>query len=119
MSGGEPKPSGLPPQGPGAQSAVDIEREQEAKLAKKYGGLAKRKIMPKDHAYFDSADWALSKQGVKPADSAGGQVGQATTALPPRLAPQAPEELRPRRSSHLGETSSLGSSLGLPNDSGS
>lgn len=29
------------------KSAMDIEREQEAKLAKKYGGLAKKKIMPK------------------------------------------------------------------------
>ena len=31
----------------GPKSAMDIEREQEAKLAKKYGGLAKKKIMPK------------------------------------------------------------------------
>lgn len=34
-------------QAPGTQSALDIERQQEAKLAKKYGGLAKKKIMPK------------------------------------------------------------------------
>jgi len=35
----------VPAQAP--KSAMDIEREQEAKLAKKYGGLAKKKIMPK------------------------------------------------------------------------
>ena len=29
------------------KSAADIEREQEALLAKKYGGLAKKKLMPK------------------------------------------------------------------------
>lgn len=109
MSGGGPAPSGLPPQAPqvpGSQSALDIEREQEAKLAKKYGGLAKKKIMPKDHAYFDSADWALSKQGVKPDDSAGGQSGQAASLLLPKLAPQSQPEMvepRPRRSSHLGD----------------
>lgn len=29
------------------KSAADIEREQEALLAKKYGGIAKKKLMPK------------------------------------------------------------------------
>ncbi|GBG00643.1 hypothetical protein Rsub_13359 [Raphidocelis subcapitata] len=47
------------------KSALDIEREQEAMLAKKYGGALKRKapLMPKDHKFFDSADWALAKEG--------------------------------------------------------
>ncbi len=31
------------------KSAADIEKEQEALLAKKYGGLAKKKLMPKVH----------------------------------------------------------------------
>ena len=29
------------------KSAAEIEAEQEAKLAQKYGGLAKKKLMPK------------------------------------------------------------------------
>ncbi|GBF92902.1 hypothetical protein Rsub_05738 [Raphidocelis subcapitata] len=51
---------------PGAsKSALDVEREQEAMLAKKYGGMLKRKqpLMPKEHKFFDSADWALAKEG--------------------------------------------------------
>lgn len=35
------------------KSAAEIEREQEAKLAAKYGGLAKKKLMPK----VSNQDW--------------------------------------------------------------
>lgn len=64
------------------KSAADIEREQEALLAKKYGGLLKRKqpLMPKEHKYFDSADWALAKEGK-------GEQPAVTEALPPRTGP--------------------------------
>ena len=47
-----------------------------------------------DHKFFDSADWALSKQGVKTENK------QDTTGLEPKLEPTA---MRPRRTSHLGE----------------
>ncbi|KIZ03023.1 hypothetical protein MNEG_4934 [Monoraphidium neglectum] len=66
------------------KSAVDIEREQEALLVKKYGGLnplmkRKQPLMPKEHKYFDSADWALAKEGK------GGQGGSAELSeLQPR-----------------------------------
>lgn len=133
------------------KSAAEIEREQEALLAKKYGGLAKKKLMPKvrprlccavrgvcrqrfcrrhDHMprqnlqhmppaiyyaclqernYFDSADWALSKQGKKPENVAGAAPGPPPTALPPKLEPNSvPDALRPRRSSHLGESEESG-----------
>jgi hypothetical protein len=92
-------PSGQPPQAP--KSAADIEKEQEALLAKKYGGLAKKKLMPKERNYFDSADWALSKQGKKPENIAGAAPGPPPTALPPKLEPS--DHLKPRRSSHLGD----------------
>ncbi|KAI8467938.1 MAG: hypothetical protein J3K34DRAFT_428797 [Monoraphidium minutum] len=62
------------------KTALDIEREQEALLAKKYGGmLNKRKqpLMPKEHKYFDSADWALAKEGK----------AEQPPSLPPRTSP--------------------------------
>ncbi|KAK1357465.1 cAMP-regulated phosphoprotein 19-related protein [Heracleum sosnowskyi] len=44
------------------------QREEEV-IKKKYGGIVPKKppLISKDHerAYFDSADWALSKQGVE------------------------------------------------------
>ncbi|XP_062007769.1 uncharacterized protein LOC133724885 [Rosa rugosa] len=43
--------------------------EEEDVLKKKYGGIIPKKppLISKDHerAYFDSADWALGKQGVE------------------------------------------------------
>lgn len=53
--------------------------------------------------YFDSADWALSKQGKKPENMAGAAPGPPPTALPPKLEPNSSDHLKPRRSSHLGE----------------
>ncbi|XP_021283180.1 uncharacterized protein LOC110415783 [Herrania umbratica] len=44
-------------------------QEEEAVIKKKYGGIMPKKppLISKDHerAYFDSADWALGKQGVE------------------------------------------------------
>ncbi|KAM7524252.1 hypothetical protein LguiA_014154 [Lonicera macranthoides] len=44
------------------------EKEEEV-IKKKYGGIVPKKppLISKDHerAYFDSADWALGKQGVE------------------------------------------------------
>ncbi|KAL5209138.1 hypothetical protein ABZP36_004761 [Zizania latifolia] len=42
--------------------------EEEARIEKKYGGIAPKKpLISKDHerAYFDSADWVLGKVGDK------------------------------------------------------
>jgi cAMP-regulated phosphoprotein/endosulfine conserved region len=58
--------------------------------------------------YFDSADWALSKQGRKPENMAGAAPGPPPTALPPKLEPSVSDILKPRRSSHLGETEAAG-----------
>ncbi|KAG8391876.1 hypothetical protein BUALT_Bualt01G0232500 [Buddleja alternifolia] len=44
------------------------QQEVEAAVKKKYGGIVPKKppLISKDHerAYFDSADWALGKQGA-------------------------------------------------------
>nr|KJB79690.1 hypothetical protein B456_013G062200 [Gossypium raimondii] len=44
-------------------------QDEEAAIKKKYGGIIPKKppLISKDHerAYFDSADWALGKQGVE------------------------------------------------------
>lgn len=51
--------------------------------------------VPQDHKFFDSADWALSKQGVK-TENKQDSFGK----LEPKLEPTV---VRPRRVSHLGE----------------
>nr|XP_043610335.1 uncharacterized protein LOC122582054 [Erigeron canadensis] len=49
-------------------SKVSSQKEEEV-IKKKYGGIVPKKppLISKDHerAYFDSADWALGKQGVE------------------------------------------------------
>lgn len=50
-----------------------------------------------DHKFFDSADWALSKQGVKTENK---QDVFDKEKLEVKLEPTA---VRPRRTSHLGE----------------
>jgi len=63
------------------KSMAEIEKEQEEKLKAKYGGLKpKTKLMPKDHKFFDSADWAMQQQDkpTKPAVVSGlAKAGQA------------------------------------------
>ncbi|XP_038685647.1 uncharacterized protein LOC119985413 [Tripterygium wilfordii] len=50
------------------EKSMPSSKEEEAALKKKYGGIVPKKppLISKDHerAYFDSADWALGKQGV-------------------------------------------------------
>nr|DAD31958.1 TPA_asm: hypothetical protein HUJ06_010809 [Nelumbo nucifera] len=69
---GEPEPSMPSPQ------------EEEEAIKKKYGGIVPKKppLISKDHerAYFDSADWALGKQGA-PVEKPKGPV----EALRPKL----------------------------------
>ncbi|KAK9814028.1 hypothetical protein WJX73_009606 [Symbiochloris irregularis] len=90
----------------GEKTAAQVEAEQEAILAKKYGGMKpKKRLIPKEQKFFDSADWQLQKQGVKNATT---DPPPTPTAGPlaPRLAPKvdhaAPSRSR-RRASHLGD----------------
>ncbi|XP_071719680.1 uncharacterized protein [Rutidosis leptorrhynchoides] len=50
------------------RSKASTEKEEEV-VKNKYGGIVPKKppLISKDHerAYFDSADWALGKQGVE------------------------------------------------------
>ncbi|XP_021899956.1 uncharacterized protein LOC110816190 [Carica papaya] len=52
-----------------SQKSMPSSQEEEAVIKKKYGGIVPKKppLISKDHerAYFDSADWALGKQGVE------------------------------------------------------
>lgn len=58
---------------------------------------ARRRAPLQDHKYFDSADWALSKQQQQPQPAGGPANGQ-------QLAPKMePSHFPPRRASQLGE----------------
>ncbi|KAJ4870357.1 cAMP-regulated phosphoprotein 19-related protein [Raphanus sativus] len=50
------------------EKSMPSPQQEEAAVKNKYGGLMPKKppLISKDHerAYFDSADWALGKQGV-------------------------------------------------------
>ncbi|KNA11769.1 hypothetical protein SOVF_132050 [Spinacia oleracea] len=67
-----------------ASRSMPSTQQQEATVKKKYGGIVPKKppLISKDHerAYFDSADWALGKQG---ADKPKGPL----QALRPKLQP--------------------------------
>ncbi|XP_042017501.1 uncharacterized protein LOC121765417 [Salvia splendens] len=51
-----------------AEKSSPTPQQEEAVVKKKYGGMMPKKppLISKDHerAYFDSADWALGKQGA-------------------------------------------------------
>lgn len=51
------------------EKSVRPSSQEEEVIKKKYGGIVPKKppLISKDHerAYFDSADWALGKQGVE------------------------------------------------------
>ncbi|XP_017697657.1 uncharacterized protein LOC103704642 isoform X2 [Phoenix dactylifera] len=67
---------------------------EEASLEKKYGGIAPKKkpLISKDHerSYFDSADWALGKQGANL------KTGTAIELLKPKLQRTPHHQLPPR-----------------------
>ncbi|XXG84407.1 hypothetical protein AAC387_Pa10g1926 [Persea americana] len=73
------------------------EEEEETSLGKKYGGLVPKKkpLISKsnERAFFDSADWALGKQGAG--------IGQKSRAvvetLRPKLQRTPHQQLPPRR----------------------
>ncbi|XWS39707.1 hypothetical protein CRYUN_Cryun18bG0078100 [Craigia yunnanensis] len=52
-----------------SKKCMPSSQEEEAAITKKYGGIMPKKppLISKDHerAFFDSADWALGKQGVE------------------------------------------------------
>ncbi|KAJ6936398.1 hypothetical protein NC652_011189 [Populus alba x Populus x berolinensis] len=66
------------------KSSMPSSKQEEEVVKKKYGGILPKKppLISKDHerAYFDSADWALGKQG---ADKPKGPL----EALRPKLQP--------------------------------
>ncbi|XP_022143267.1 uncharacterized protein LOC111013179 [Momordica charantia] len=53
----------------GSEKPMPSSQMEEEVIKKKYGGIVPKKppLISKDHerAYFDSADWALGKQGVE------------------------------------------------------
>ncbi|XP_047341970.1 uncharacterized protein LOC124945560 [Impatiens glandulifera] len=67
-----------------SEKCMPSAKQEEETVKKKYGGIMPRKppLISKDHerAYFDSADWALGKQG---ADKPKGPL----EALRPKLQP--------------------------------
>ncbi|XVE53206.1 hypothetical protein DITRI_Ditri02bG0185400 [Diplodiscus trichospermus] len=70
-------------------------KEEEEVIKKKYGGLLPKKppLISKDHdrAFFDSADWALGKQGAQ-------KPKGPLEALRPKLQPTPHQQMRSRRS---------------------
>ncbi|KAG2546403.1 hypothetical protein PVAP13_9KG030827 [Panicum virgatum] len=85
-------------------------QQQEEAIKKKFGGLMPKKppLISKDHerAYFDSADWALGKQGVaKPKGP--------LEALRPKLQPTRQQrQQRARRSIYTSSENEDGDSAG-------
>ncbi|KAI3733655.1 hypothetical protein L6452_13104 [Arctium lappa] len=71
--------------------------QEEAVIKKKYGGLLPKKnpLISKDHdrAFFDSADWALGKQGSQKSKG-------PLEALRPKLQPSPQQQSRSRRSAY-------------------
>lgn len=73
-------------------------QQEEETIKKKYGGIVPKKppLISKDHerAFFDSADWALGKQG-------GAQKPKGPLeALRPKLQPTPHQQVRSRRSAY-------------------
>ncbi|KAK6803729.1 hypothetical protein RDI58_001513 [Solanum bulbocastanum] len=88
---------GLKGQSNHVQPAVGDHKRVTTSTGNKYGGLAPKKkpLISKDHerAFFDSADWALWKQGA-------GVDQKSTVAietLRPKLQRTAHQQLPPRR----------------------
>ncbi|KAG2702411.1 hypothetical protein I3760_06G088300 [Carya illinoinensis] len=69
MSGVEDIKEHLDGRVPEESEKPTLSSQEEELVKKKYGGIVPKKppLISKDHerAYFDSADWALGKQGVE------------------------------------------------------
>ncbi|XP_073288703.1 uncharacterized protein [Primulina huaijiensis] len=96
-----------------ADKSMPSPKQEEEAVKKKYGGIIPKKppLISKDHerAYFDSADWALNKQG---ADKPKGPL----EALRPKLQPTQ-QQTRYRKSPYApseGEDGNTASSDDAP-----
>eukprot|EP01018_Ginkgo_biloba_P027405 Gb_38451 [translate_table: standard] len=82
------------------EQQIPSPQEEEAIIKKKYGGLLPKKppLITKDHerAFFDSADWALGKQGAPLGQRPKGPI----EALRPKLQPTPHQPLPARRSAY-------------------
>ncbi|CAK9316721.1 unnamed protein product [Citrullus colocynthis] len=80
------------------ENPMPSQQQEEEIIKKKYGGIVPKKppLISKDHerAFFDSADWALGKQG-------GAQKPKGPLeALRPKLQPTPHQQVRSRRSAY-------------------
>ncbi|XP_022945285.1 uncharacterized protein LOC111449576 [Cucurbita moschata] len=80
------------------ENPMPSQQKEEEIIKKKYGGIVPKKppLISKDHerAFFDSADWALGKQG-------GAQKPKGPLeALRPKLQPTPHQQVRSRRSAY-------------------
>ncbi|KAI4384407.1 hypothetical protein MLD38_002571 [Melastoma candidum] len=95
-------------EGENAQETMPSSRDEEAAVKKKYGGIMPKKppLISKDHerAYFDSADWALGKQGVE-------KPKGPLEALRPKLQPTQ-QQTRYRKSPYAPSNGEDGGSAG-------
>ncbi|XP_021837233.1 uncharacterized protein [Spinacia oleracea] len=80
----------------GEEYLAPIDMDEPSSNRKKYGGLMPKKkpLITKDHerAFFDSADWALGKQGASDHKSI-----TAVESLRPKLQRTPHQQLPPRR----------------------
>ncbi|KAF3328837.1 cAMP-regulated phosphoprotein/endosulfine conserved region [Carex littledalei] len=92
-----------------ANNSMPSPQDQEAAIKKKYGGMLPKKppLISKDHerAFFDSADWALGKQGA-PVEKPKGPL----EALRPKLQPTPQQQVRSRRSIYTASETEDGDS---------
>ncbi|XP_020587945.1 uncharacterized protein LOC110029799 [Phalaenopsis equestris] len=92
-------------------------QDEEEAVKKKYGGIIPKKppLISKDHerAFFDSADWALGKQGgvSKPKGP--------LEALRPKLQPSPQQQSRSRRSVYASTDSEDGGNGAVTEDTNS
>lgn len=100
----EPEPadtSGLGARALAARAMHGAKASNKAPPSSKYGNMnPKAKLISKDVKYFDSADWALQKEGAAPGP---GPVGMAGEQLQPKLEPTLLEN--ERKTSQLSATS--------------
>ncbi len=79
------------------ENPMPSSEQEEEVIKKKYGGLIPKKtpLISKDHerAFFDSADWALGKQGAQKSKG-------PLEALRPKLQPTPHQQVRSRRSAY-------------------
>ncbi|KAJ0989219.1 hypothetical protein J5N97_007575 [Dioscorea zingiberensis] len=92
-------------------SMPSFQQEEEA-IKKKYGGILPKKqpLISKDHerAFFDSADWALGKQGAHVEKPKG-----PLEALRPKLQPTPQQQVRSRRSAYASNENEDGGNTAI------